>query len=85
MGILFKLVSKRGGITIPQQMRHEAGIVAGKAIDIENTNEGLLIKPHVPICRICGSIENVFQFRGGFEICEKCVGDASKELGQNGK
>ena len=79
--IVNKKLGKRGGITIPQQLRHEAGIMPGAPLDIEAVPGSILITKHVPSCNICGSTENVLTVQG-FEICATCavsLADGAKE------
>ena len=47
-------ISSKGGITIPQRLRHEAGLIPGMAVDIVaipgrySTEISLGIRPHAP-------------------------------------
>ena len=68
-------ISSKGGITIPQRLRHEAGLIAGMAVDIVaipgrySTEISLGIRPHA---RRCGSIEGVIDAEG-ITACRKCL------------
>lgn len=71
-------ISSKGGITIPQRLRHEAGLIPGIAVDIVaipgrySTEISLGIRPHAPTCRRCGSIEGVIDAEG-ITACRKCL------------
>lgn len=67
-----KKVTKSGAITLPKQMRTEAGIFAGNAVDIEMSDDGIKIKKHVPTCQFCGSTDGVKSVIG-IEICPSCA------------
>lgn len=77
--MLHKKMNKSGGITIPQQLRHELGFGAGTAFDIEPTGNGIVITKHAPTCRICGSQDNVLDVNN-FEICKNCSGDIARRF-----
>lgn len=70
--LISKKLGKRGGITIPQQLRHAAGLHPGAPIDIEADGSGLIISKHVPSCNLCGAVENVVTVEG-MDICPACA------------
>ncbi len=72
--MLSKKVNKSGGVTIPQQLRHEFGIGAGTALDIISKDGGLFITKHAPTCRFCGSQDNVIEVNQ-IEVCNNCADD----------
>ena len=80
-----KKLGSKGGVTIPQQLRHAVGIQPGAPLDIEDAGDGLIIRKHVPSCAFCGSLENVVAVEG-IEICAGCAGKlsaaAAGKLGQ---
>lgn len=67
-----KKIGSKGGITIPQQLRHSAGLQPGAPVDIEDTGDGLIITKHVPSCSFCGSTVDVVTVEG-IEICAACA------------
>lgn len=75
--MLHKKVNKDGSITLPKQLRTEAGIFVGNAVDIEMTDEGIKIKKHVPTCRFCGNTENVKNIMD-IDICRDCAAKIHK-------
>ena len=77
-----KRVGQRGGVTIPQQLRHEAGILPGAPVDIEASDDGIVIRKHVPTCSLCGSVEHVIKFKG-LEICGLCAAEAADAACEN--
>lgn len=71
-------INSKGGITIPQRLRHEAGLMPGMVVDMETapglygTEHSLGIRQHVPTCRHCGSTEDVVGAEG-ITACRKCL------------
>lgn len=78
----YKKVNKSGGITIPQQLRHQLGISAGMPVSIEVTEDGLHISKYVPTCMLCGSPDDVTTVHG-YEICRKCAEEAVRRFDGN--
>lgn len=68
-----KKIGSKGAVTIPQQLRHIAGLQPGAPIDIEDAGDGLIIRKHIPSCSFCGSVERVVAV-DGIEICAGCAG-----------
>lgn len=69
-----KKICKNGAITLPKTLRAEAGLFPGNAVDIENNTDGsVTIKPLVPCCRFCGTVENVLQVDSNIHICKDCA------------
>lgn len=68
----YKKINKNGGITIPQQLRHELGFKAGVPLEIVKTENGIELKKYVLTCMSCGSAEKVVEV-GGFAICTECA------------
>lgn len=66
-----KKLTRNNGLTIPKDLRANYGMLAGQGLDLVETDEGILIRKHVPTCFCCGSIESVKTFKG-FEICAEC-------------
>lgn len=75
-----KKLGSKGGVTIPQQLRHDAGLQPGAPLDLETTADGLMIRKHVPTCDICGNVENVANCEG-FEICGDCARRVLQQIG----
>ncbi len=76
-----KKLTSKSAVTIPKDLRFEAGFTGGMAVDIEPVKGGILIKPHLPTCRFCGSIESVDTLKG-MEVCAKCAIELKKEVEQ---
>lgn len=68
-----KRITKSGGITIPRGMREETGIRPGVPVDVVADGEGIHIMKHVPVCRFCGSVDDVAA-ACGIKICRECAG-----------
>lgn len=68
-----KKICKNGSITIPKQIRVEAGLFSGNAVDIEVSPTGkIIISSSAPCCRFCGSPEKIIK-ADGIEICKTCA------------
>lgn len=67
-----KKITKGNGITIPKDARAEAGFFSGMAVDMEVKNNEIVLRPHVPVCRLCGEAENVKEV-DGLTICKSCA------------
>lgn len=82
MNIKHKKISKASGVTIPKDLRLSAGFVPGTAVDLTETEDGILIRKHVPVCRFCGSLDKVVSFHGE-EICADCAAALNEEVRRN--
>ncbi len=68
-----KRICKNGSLTLPKQIRAEAGLFPGNAVDIEVSPTGkIIIAPSAPCCRFCGSPEKLFT-ADGIQICKTCA------------
>ncbi len=67
-----KKIAKSGSVMIPKEMRVEAGLYPGTGVDITQDGDTITVKPHVPVCRFCGGVENVRSVMG-MEICTDCA------------
>lgn len=87
-------ISSKGGITIPQRLRHEAGLMPGMVVDLTLTlsgphsiSRGITINQHMDTCPRCGSTEDVLVARG-ITACRKCLREMLETLdemeGDNG-
>lgn len=74
-----KKITKNGSITLPKEMRTESGLLPGVGVDIEQNGGTVVIKPHVPTCRFCGSVERVKKSLD-IEICADCAAKIHKEV-----
>lgn len=75
--MLSKKVNKNGSITLPKQLRTESGIISGKAVDIEQRGEEIVIRKHAQTCHFCGNAENVKNVMG-IDICRDCAAKIHK-------
>lgn len=68
-----KKINKNGSITIPKEMRAEAGLFPGSGVSVETAEDGTItIKPTVDCCRFCGSPEDVSTVNK-IKICKNCI------------
>ena len=75
-----KKVTNYGTVVLPKTLRSALGISLGTAVDVETDGEYIIISKHVPVCRFCGSPENIFQVFDT-EICTKCAKIISRKAG----
>ena len=76
-----KKLSKSRSVTIPKDLAANIGLFSGSAIDLTETDNGILISKHVPTCICCGSVESVDTVKGK-EVCAKCAGEIRKEISE---
>lgn len=75
-----KKLGKKGGLTIPQYLRHQLGLQGGTAVDLTPTGDGgLLLQKHRPACNICGGTYEVVNYKG-FDICSECLQGIREEV-----
>lgn len=77
--IKYKRLSKARGVTIPKDLAANLGMFAGAAVDLVETDEGILLRKHVPSCVFCGSVESVDTVKGK-EVCAKCAREMREEI-----
>lgn len=72
-------LSKKSGLTIPKDIRAEAGLLPGMAVDIEVDDQNqVIIRKHTESCRFCGSLDGV-KLVMGMEICQDCAANVLAE------
>lgn len=76
-----KKLTSKSGITISKDMRAEIGFFPGMAVDLETVDGGVLVKPHVPVCKFCGCPDGVKKV-AQMDICLSCRSMLRKELAQ---
>jgi transcriptional pleiotropic regulator of transition state genes len=79
-----KQLTNKSSLTIPKDMRAEAGFFPGMAVDMETVRDGILVKPHVPVCRFCGRPEGVKKVAQTMDVCPSCRQALRRELEQYG-
>lgn len=77
--VKYKRLSKARGVTIPKDLAANLGMFAGAAVDLVETDEGILLRKHVPTCVFCGSVESVDTVKGK-EVCAKCAREMREEI-----
>lgn len=78
MKLKHKKITKSCGVTIPKDIRHEAGLLPGMAVDVVTTGNGVTIQKHVPACHICGNAEGVVSYMD-FDLCTACLAVFNEE------
>lgn len=69
-----KKLTSKAGITIPKSIRLELGWHPNMAVDLVEQGDGsLLIRPHIDLCRFCGTHQNVHKYKDVC-VCEDCAG-----------
>ena len=74
-----KKMTSKSGITIPKDLRADSGFFPGMAVDLETVEGGVLIRPHVPVCRFCGRADGIKEV-ARMNMCPGCRGVIKKEL-----
>ena len=71
--MLSKKLTSKAGITIPKSVRADLGWQPGMAVDLLESEDGaLIIRPHVDLCRFCGTHEDVHKYRDVC-VCSECA------------
>lgn len=69
----FKKINKNGSVTIPKEIRAEAGLFSGNGVAIDARPDGsVLITPAAPSCRFCGSMTDILTI-DNIIICMGCT------------
>lgn len=76
-----KRLNKARGLTVPKDLAAAKGLFAGNAIDLVETDDGILVRNHVPTCRYCGSTESIGTIMNE-EVCAKCAAEIRKEINE---
>lgn len=76
--MISKKLTSKSGITIPKALRADLGWQPGMAVDMIPQEDGSLkIRPHVDLCRFCGTFKSVKKYRDVC-VCAEC-GEKLKE------
>lgn len=68
-----KKINKNGSVTIPKDVRAQAGLFSGNGVEIDARDDGsVLIKPAAPSCRFCGSLTQILTVEN-IVICMDCA------------
>lgn len=78
-----KKLTSKSGLTIPKDLRAATGFFPGMAVDMETVKGGIIVKPHVPVCRFCGSLDKVATIKG-MDICVACRKSIREEIDKRG-
>ena len=83
MMVKHKKLTSKCGITIPKDIRANYGLFGGEAVDLVETEGGILLRKHTASCFVCGSMEDVVSLRR-LELCGKCRAELrSRDEGRN--
>ncbi len=71
--MISKKLTSKAGITIPKSVRISLGWRPSMAVDLLEQNDGsLMIRPHVDLCRFCGTHKNVRKYKD-ICVCTECA------------
>lgn len=79
MNIKQKKLSTKAALTIPKDLRAEAGFIGGMAVDLIPKEDGILVRKHLPTCRFCGFVQEVKTVKG-MEVCSTCANEIKQEV-----
>ena len=74
--MISKKLTSKAGITIPKALRADLGWQPSMAVDLAPPEGGksygsLIIRPHIDLCRFCGTHENVHKYKDVC-VCSEC-------------
>ena len=71
--MISKKLTSKSGITIPKALRADLGWHPSMAVDLIPQNDGSLkIRPHIDLCRFCGTHEDVKKYKD-ICLCPECA------------
>lgn len=71
--MISKKLTSKAGITIPKALRADLGWQPSMAVDlIQQTDGSLTIRPHIDLCRFCGTYEDVKKYKDVC-LCPECA------------
>lgn len=71
--MISKKLTSKAGITIPKSMRTDLGWQPSMAVDLIPQEDGsLTIRPHIDLCRFCGTHKSVKKYRDVC-VCSECA------------
>lgn len=62
-----------GRLVIPSEIRHNYGLSTGALIEFLATSEGVLLRPAVASCCVCGEAGKPLREVEGLSICQHCA------------
>lgn len=70
--MISKKLTSKAGVTIPKALRANLGWQPSMAVDLITQVDGsLVIRPHVDLCRFCGTHESVKKYKD-ICLCTEC-------------
>lgn len=68
---IVRILDDLGRVVVPRELRRSLQIENGDEIEIFTEEDRIILKKYKPGCVICGSMDNLVDFRGR-PICELC-------------
>ena len=74
-----------GRLVIPSEIRHNYGLSTGALIEFLATSEGVLLRPAVASCCVCGEAGKPLCEVEGLSICQHCAERLAVSLAELGE
>ena len=65
-------IDELGRIVIPKEMRRVMDIASSDPVEIFVEDDAVIVKKYVPVCRFCGSGENLTEYLDQ-NVCRGCI------------
>ena len=65
-------IDELGRLVIPTEIRDERGFVKNTPVEIFVEDDAVIVKKYVPVCRFCGSGENLTEYLDQ-NVCRGCI------------
>ena len=78
--MISKKLTNKSSVTVPKALRAELGWQPGMAVDlIPQEDGGLIIRPHIDLCRFCGTHISVKKYKDVC-VCTDCSAEMKEVI-----
>ena len=74
-----------GRLVIPSEIRHNFGLASGALVEFMATPDGVLLRPAVASCCVCGEAWKPLREVEGLSICQHCAERLAVSLAELGE
>ena len=68
-------IDELGRVVIPSELREKYGLVHGTGVDFLDRDGEIVIKPSLPLCRVC---HEKIPTDSAFPLCQSCIATAAR-------
>ena len=74
---IVKKIDLQGRIALPVEMRREHDMMIDESVEVMDTPDGILIKPHHMCCIFCKSYTELTEVKGQI-VCRPCIAEIKR-------